>query len=59
MRDYPAREGMTTRYRHGTVDHTLQRIEATGYTVVRLWCAEGGVTEDDHLGLAVIGNRRR
>jgi predicted O-methyltransferase YrrM len=47
------------RYRHGTVDRALRRIEAAGYNVVRLWCAEGGVAEDDHLGLAVIENRRR
>jgi glycosyltransferase involved in cell wall biosynthesis len=47
------------RYRHGTVDRALERIEATGYNVVRLWCAENGVAEDDHLGLAVIENRRR
>jgi glycosyltransferase involved in cell wall biosynthesis/predicted O-methyltransferase YrrM len=47
------------RYQHGTVDRALQRIEAAGYNVVRLWCAEGGVAEDDHLGLAVIENRRR
>jgi glycosyltransferase involved in cell wall biosynthesis/predicted O-methyltransferase YrrM len=47
------------RYRHGTVDRALQRIEAAGYNVVRLWCAEDGVAEDDHLGLAVIENRRR
>ena len=47
------------RYRHGTVDRALQRIEATGYNVVRLWCAEGGDVEDDQLGLAVIEIRRR
>jgi len=47
------------RYQHGTVDRALQRIEAAGYNVVRLWCAEGGVDEDDHLGLALIENRQR
>jgi predicted O-methyltransferase YrrM len=47
------------RYRHGTVDRALMRIEVAGYPVVRLWCAEDGVAEDDHLGLAVIENRRR
>ena len=47
------------RYRHGTVDRALRRIEAAGYNVVRLWCAEDGMAEDDHLGLAVIENRRR
>ena len=47
------------RYRHGTVDRALRRIEAAGYNVVRLWCAEGGVAEDDQLGLAIIENRRR
>jgi predicted O-methyltransferase YrrM len=47
------------RYRHGTVDRALQRIEIAGYNVVRLWCAEDGVAEDDQLGLAVIESRRR
>jgi predicted O-methyltransferase YrrM len=47
------------RYAHGTVEEALQRIEAAGYGVVRLWTAEGGVCEDDHLGLAVIENRCR
>lgn len=47
------------RYVHGTVEQALQRIEAAGYGVVRLWTAESGVREDDHLGLAVIENRRR
>jgi predicted O-methyltransferase YrrM len=47
------------RYRNGTIDRALQRIEAAGYNVVRLWCAEDGIAEDDHLGLAVIENRRR
>jgi len=37
----------------------LARIEAAGYNVVRLWAADGGTAEDDHLGLAVIENRRR
>lgn len=44
-------------YVHGTVDLAIARIEAAGYGVVRLWAAEGGVKEDDHLGLAVIENR--
>lgn len=47
------------RYRYGTVDRALKRIEAAGYNIVRLWCAEGGVPEDDQLGLAVIENRQR
>ncbi len=47
------------RYIHGTVERALQRIEEAGYGVVRLWTAECGVCEDDHLGLAVIENRRR
>jgi len=47
------------RYAHGTVEEALQRIEASGYGVVRLWTAEGGVCEDDRLGLAVIENRCR
>jgi len=46
-------------YAGGTVHVTLARIEAAGYNVVRLWAAEGGAAEDDHLGLAVIENRRR
>ncbi|HYV13305.1 MAG TPA: NPCBM/NEW2 domain-containing protein [Pyrinomonadaceae bacterium] len=46
-------------YALGTVPMTLARIEAAGYNVVRLWAAEGGTAEDDHLGLAVIENRRR
>jgi predicted O-methyltransferase YrrM len=48
-----------TRYKYGTVERALQRIEAVGYGVVRLWAAERGIDEDDHLGLAVIENRRR
>lgn len=44
-------------YLDGTVEGALRRIEADGYNVVRLWTAEGGVAEDDHLGLAVIENR--
>jgi predicted O-methyltransferase YrrM len=47
------------RYIHSTVERALQRIEEAGYGVVRLWTAECGVREDDHLGLAVIENRRR
>lgn len=43
----------------GTVEGALRRIERDGYNVVRLWSAEGGVAEDDRLGLAVIENRRR
>ncbi len=46
-------------YAGGTVPATLARIEAAGYNVVRLWAADGGAAEDDHLGLAVIENRRR
>jgi len=47
------------RYVYGTVERALQRIDAAGYGVVRLWTAEEGVCEDDQLGLAVIENRRR
>lgn len=43
----------------GSVEGALQRIEAAGYGVVRLWTAECGLPEDDRLGLAVIENRRR
>jgi predicted O-methyltransferase YrrM len=43
----------------GTVAAALRRIEAAGYGVTRLWTAAEGVREDDHLGLAVIENRRR
>lgn len=46
-------------YAGGTVPATLARIEEAGYNVVRLWAADGGTPEDDHLGLAVIENRRR
>jgi predicted O-methyltransferase YrrM len=46
-------------WRGGTVEGALQRIERAGYGVVRLWCAEGGVREDDGLGMAVIENRGR
>lgn len=47
------------RYAYGTVEQALQCIEAAGYGIVRLWTAEGGVCEDDQLGLAVIENRHR
>jgi predicted O-methyltransferase YrrM len=43
----------------GTVEQALRRIEAAGYGVTRLWTAESGIREDDHLGLAVIENRTR
>jgi predicted O-methyltransferase YrrM len=46
-------------YAHGTVAQALQRIEAAGYGVIRLWTATTGVREDDNLGLAVIENRCR
>jgi len=46
-------------YENGTVEGALRRIEQAGYGTVRLWTAEGGVPEDDHLGLAVVENRRR
>jgi len=46
-------------YSGGTVPQALERIEAAGYNITRLWTAEEGVAEDDHLGLAVIENRRR
>jgi predicted O-methyltransferase YrrM len=47
------------RYTLGTVDRALERIQASGYGVVRLWAAESGVNEDDQLGLAVVENRCR
>jgi predicted O-methyltransferase YrrM len=47
------------RFVGGTVELGLQRIEAAGYGVTRLWCAAGGVSEDDGLGLALIENRRK
>jgi hypothetical protein len=47
------------RYAFGTVEQALQRIEADGYNVARLWAAESGVPEDDNLGLALIVNSRR
>jgi predicted O-methyltransferase YrrM len=46
-------------FAHGTVEAALRRIERAGYGVTRLWTAEGGVREDDRLGLAVVENRRR
>ena len=46
-------------FAYGTVEAALRRIERAGYGVTRLWTAEGGVPEDDHLGLALIENRRR
>jgi predicted O-methyltransferase YrrM len=46
-------------YAGGTVPGALRCIEAAGYNVVRLWSAQTGISEDDHLGLAVIENRRR
>ena len=46
-------------YAQGTIEQALGRIEAAGYGVTRLWTAEEGVPEDDHLGLAVIENRTR
>lgn len=46
-------------YAHGTVGRAIERIEASGYGVVRLWAADQGEREDDRLGLAVVENRRR
>jgi hypothetical protein len=46
-------------YIHGTVAQALQRIEAAGYGVIRLWTAMTGVREETNLGLAVIENRCR
>lgn len=46
-------------YANGSVEMALRRIEASGHNVARLWTAESGVAEDDHLGLALIENRRR
>ncbi|GCE14943.1 O-methyltransferase [Tengunoibacter tsumagoiensis] len=43
----------------GTVDRALARIEDAGYNVTRLWAAEGGVPEEDRLGLAVVEKRPR
>ena len=45
-------------YAGGTVPGALRKIETAGYGVARLWTAEGGTAEDDHLGLAVIENRQ-
>lgn len=45
-------------FAYGTVEAALRRIERAGYGVARLWTAEGGVREDDRLGLALIENRR-
>ncbi len=44
-------------YAHGTVSGALEKIEAAGYCVARLWSAESGVREDDNLGLAIVVNR--
>jgi predicted O-methyltransferase YrrM len=46
-------------YKGGTVHKALKQIEQAGYNVVRLWAAESGVAEDDHLGLALVENRTR
>jgi predicted O-methyltransferase YrrM len=46
-------------YANGTVAGALRRIETAGYNVVRLWTAEAGLPEDDHLGLAIVENRPR
>lgn len=46
-------------FAYGTVEAALRRIERAGYGVTRLWTAEAGEQEDDHLGLALIENRRR
>ena len=48
-----------SQYALGNVDQALLRIEAAGYNVSRLWAADSGMAEDDHLGLALIVNRRR
>lgn len=45
------------RYRLGTVEAAIRRIEAAGYGVTRLWTAECGIPADDGLGLALIENR--
>ena len=47
------------RFIHGTVEQALKRIEAADYGVTRLWTAESGAMVDDHLGLAIVENRRR
>jgi predicted O-methyltransferase YrrM len=41
----------------GTVAAALDRIQAEGFGVARLWSAEGGSPADAGLGLAVIENR--
>jgi predicted O-methyltransferase YrrM len=41
------------------VARALDRFEAVGYPVVRLWAAESGVREDSELGLAIAINARR
>ena len=43
----------------GTVSGALDRIQADGYGVARLWAAETSVPEDARLGLAVVENRVR
>lgn len=43
---------------YGTVGQAIQYIQGAGYGVTRLWAAEDGIYEDDHLGLAVVENRR-
>ena len=41
----------------GSVEGALERIQSSGYGVVRLWTAEAGEPQDSRLGLAVIENR--
>jgi predicted O-methyltransferase YrrM len=41
----------------GTVAAALDRIQAEGFGVARLWSADGGLRADAGLGLAVIENR--
>ncbi|MCB8983610.1 MAG: NPCBM/NEW2 domain-containing protein [Ardenticatenaceae bacterium] len=45
-------------YAHGSVGRALEKIEAAGYAVARLWSAQSGVREDDNLGLAMVVNKQ-
>lgn len=47
------------RFKGGDVPRVLERIEQSGYGVVRLWSAATGVCEDGEIGMAVIENRCR
>jgi len=42
----------------GSVGDAVDRIQASGYGVARLWTGDGAAAEGDRLGLAVVENRR-